>query len=114
MKWVGCLLMSLVCVLVAFLRGVGAEHTPDTAWMAKYRNAQGISCCGVTDCQVARVSLVRQAGDKMVGLINGVEVTLPAQSVHPSETPHTYWCSETFALPPAPAITRCVFYAMGS
>jgi len=113
MKWGAGVLIGLGCVLVAFLSWVAAKHTPATARMAKYRNTQGISCCGVTDCRVAQVSLVRQTPRETTVRINGVEVVLPTTSVFQSETPEAYWCSETFDLPPAPAITRCAFYAIG-
>ena len=114
MKWGGVVLMASGCVLVAFLSGVAAKHTPATAWMARYRNAEGTSCCGATDCRAAQVSLVRQTPRETTVRINGVEVVLPTMSVFPSETPESYWCSANFELPPTREITRCAFYAIGS
>src|SRR6266571_6724024 len=77
MKWGGVVLMASGCVLVAFLSGVAAKHTSATAWMARYRNAEGTSCCGATDCRAAQVSLVRQTPRETTVRINGVEVVLP-------------------------------------
>jgi len=113
MQWGGVVRMACGCVLVAFLSGVAATHTPATAWMARYRHAQGTSCGGATDCRAAQVSLVRQTPRETTVRINGVEVVLPTTSVFPSETPESYWCSANFAMPPTREMTRCAFYAIG-
>ena len=108
-----------------FARFTLSEHIPSLVWMGRYTSASGTYCCSERDCVHASVALPRawtfegEGEPKIVVLVNGTRILLPAQSIHRSEDGQTYWCCKTDGngqcpLEPTPATTRCVFYADGA
>jgi hypothetical protein len=88
-------------------------------WTDHYRNADGVSCCGMQDCVQVAARLVEDRGATWRAEVNGTSVVLPKESVHPSEEPVAYWCYNAQETCPPPqleissACGRCLFVAVG-
>ena len=116
---------AVALVLLVFLAGllgsgvVFAEHRPEVAWMAGYRDALGHGCCGEQDCLPWPVAVVAlPVGDEMPVRIGDTLVMVSARAVHASQTEQTYWCCKTDLEGQCPAVptketTRCVFFGVG-
>ena len=81
-----------------------------------YRSAAGSPCCGVHDCRIVSLRVLRTIGEEVVVLeIAGrFVIELPRGSVHASEDGHDWWCALNPAMEPTTSNTRCVFIAVGS
>jgi hypothetical protein len=100
--------LTVVC-LVALPGAVAwSEHVPQLKWMAPYRAADGGSCCGITDCLRAEVTLLSEPTEEMVQvLVSYLEdwyhrlfwvntvVIVPGRSIHLSEDAHGWYCYKT-------------------
>jgi hypothetical protein len=88
-------------------------------WIDHYRNADGMSCCGMQDCVEVAARLVEDRGTTWRAEVNGTSIVLPKKSVHLSEEPAAYWCHNAQApcQPPqleiSSACGRCLFVAVG-
>jgi hypothetical protein len=61
--------MALFCLTVLLAARGWSEHVPQLEWMAPYRAADGGSCCGITDCFRAQVTLLSEPTDEFVRVL---------------------------------------------
>lgn len=91
------LIFSLICGTVY------AEHTPDLAWMAPYKNVGGGSCCGENDCIEVQANVLSQGPGwvdvqiKQNGITDKFRVKQSGKPMHGvvhfhSNNTHDYWC----------------------
>ena len=89
----------------------GARHI---AWMEPYRDAEGTSCCGRSDCRPADITVLNHRRGEV--LLDGVPLTLPPGSIHriPPEAHEPdavgYWCWKGSPDRITSETTRCVFF----
>lgn len=89
----------------------GSHHS----WHDHYTSAAGTRCCD-RDCVRAAGRLMNQTDAGMTLEINGVLVTVPAKSVHPSEDGAFWVCLVGIAEATAQLRSeqvRCAFFAIG-
>jgi hypothetical protein len=115
--WGLCLLLGMASVVMLGVYSA-AEHTAALRWMQGYTGADGVGCCSEHDCLPWPVAVLQHTGDQVTVRLGETVVQLPARSVHATQDGQTYWCCKTDATgrcppEPTPAITRCVFYAVG-
>lgn len=67
--WISILLLFIPALL-------WADHIP---WMRDYKDAFGVSCCGIEDCRLSRVFVIDGHG---LVEIDGVMLRLPVGSIH--------------------------------
>lgn len=109
-RWRQRLIPGLVMVtwLLWLVPSLGwSEHVPQLKWMAPYRAADGASCCGITDCFKAQVTLLSPPTEAWVRVfITALEdwqhqqhwvntvVIVPGRSIHRSEDAQAWYCSK--------------------
>ena len=99
----------LVGILMTWVY-VWAQHG---SWQDAYKSASGMPCCGRADCKAVPVVLVSSDGTTVEAMVLGIRVTVPARSVHPSETTQSYWCLRDAERLPANDNIWCLFYSIG-
>ena len=85
-----------------------SAHVPQLQWMAPYHAADGSSCCGISDCMKAEITLLSEPTEEMVRvLVSMVEddrqqyfsvqtvVVVPGRSIHRSEDAHSWYCTRS-------------------
>ena len=104
----------LLCLLVLALLRSGAWATHGS-FHDHYTDYLGIRCCSTAhDCMPMPVSLISRDGDTTVVLVAGVQVELPAGSVHLSENSDTYVCLRNRQMPATALNIRCAFFTFSS
>jgi hypothetical protein len=108
-QWRALGLLALFCLTVLLAAHGWSEHVPQLEWMAPYRAADGGSCCGITDCFRAQVTLLSEPTDEFVRvLVSSVQdwdyrqvwvntvVIVPGRSIYRSEDAQSWYCSNTY------------------
>ena len=106
----GAFLAGLLIGLVIYAL-VWAQHGH---WTDAYRGAEGSRCCGIEDCRIVHARLLAQDGKHVVVEVDGMLLTLPAQSVHASEDLNDWVCEVKAGGELTEKNVRCVFLATGS
>jgi hypothetical protein len=115
-RWL-CDLLGMASVALLGVESAAA-YTAARRGRQGERGADGVGCCAEHDDLPWPVVVLQHTGDE-VTVRNGEAVAqLLTQSVHATQDGQTYWCCKTDATgrcppEPAPASTRCVFYAVG-
>ena len=106
--------LLLICgVLIAFALPGAARHG---AWHEHYTDAHNVSCCGIADCRQTSGRLLSRDKTTVELEAEGVQIHLPAASVHVSEDGQFWLCVKRqtgTAVPLTSAQVRCVFVAVG-
>ena len=105
------LFVFLTVLLVFFPLFSDAQHGH---WTDKYKSFDGGLCCGLLDCHVVPVRLVRQDGTQTTVEVGNERMQLPSDSVHISEDMSTWICIRSIQGGITAQNTRCVFLAIGS
>lgn len=104
--WISILLLFVPALL-------WGEHLP---WMRDYKDALGVSCCGIEDCKPARVFVIDGRG---LVEIDGVTLRLPVGSIHvlplDAHSGSGWVCLRPSQCPEQiePKCVRCIFYRSG-
>ena len=97
--------------LLLWPASTGAVHI---AWMAPFRDADGISCCEKSDCRPADITVLNHARGEV--LLDGVPLTLLPGSIHriPPEAHEPdaagYWCWKLNSVEITAENVRCLFF----